>query len=88
MNIIGSGFPEGTLNLANVMVDLGDSCGGPPVATTGATSIIPIVGTSDRVQFRIPDLAPGLYYVTISDLAEGDANFSSGNCSMLTVAGY
>jgi hypothetical protein len=87
LNIIGSGFPKGALNPANVKVDLAASCGGPPLATTGATSVVPIIGTSERVQFRIPGLAPGRYYVAISDLAVGDANFSSSNCSMLTVAG-
>jgi hypothetical protein len=87
VNIIGSGFPKGTLNPANVKVDLAASCGGPPLATTRATSVVPIIGTSDRIQFRIPGLAPGRYYVAISDLALGDAKFSSSNCSMLTVAG-
>jgi hypothetical protein len=87
VNIIGSGFPKGTVNPANVTVSLAASCGGPPLATTRATSVVPIMGTSDRVQFRIPGLAPGLYYVTISDVTVGDANFWSGSCSKLTVTG-
>jgi hypothetical protein len=87
VNVIGSGFPKGTVNPANVSVKLAASCGGPPLATTHATSVMPIMGTSERVQFRIPVLAPGLYYVAITDLAVGDANFSSLNCSVLTVAG-
>lgn len=86
VNITGSGFPAGTVTPANVIVNLAASCGGSPVGTTGATSVVPIIGTSDRVQFLIPGLDPGVYYVTISDLADGDANFSGGNCSMLTVA--
>jgi hypothetical protein len=87
VNIIASGFPKGTVNPANVSVKLTASCGGPPLGTTHATSVMPIMGTSERVQFRIPSIGPGLYYVTISDLAAGDANFSSLNCSVLTVAG-
>jgi hypothetical protein len=87
VNITGSGFPKGTVNPGNVIVDLAASCGAPPLGTTGATSVVPIIGTSDRVQFLIPPLAPGLYYVSISDLADGDANFATGNCSTLTVAG-
>jgi hypothetical protein len=86
VNITGSGFPRGTVNPANVIVNLAASCGGSPLGTSGATSVVPIIGTSDRVQFLIPGLDPGVYYVTISDLAAGEANFSSGNCSMLTVA--
>jgi hypothetical protein len=88
VNITGSGFPKGTLNPANVVVDLAASCGGPPLGTTRATSIVPIIGTSDRVQFVIPRLDPGLYYVSISDQADDNAYFSSANCSMLTVAGH
>lgn len=86
VNITGSGLPAGTLTAANVIVNLATSCGGTVVGTTNATSIVPIIGTSDRVQFLIPGLDAGVYYVTMSDLADGDANFSSGNCSMLTVA--
>jgi hypothetical protein len=72
---------------ANVIVNLAASCGGPPVGTTGATSVVPILGTSDRVQFLIPGLDPGIYYVTITDLTAGDANFASNSCSMLTISG-
>jgi hypothetical protein len=70
---------------ANIVVTLSDSCGGSPLAITLASSVTDIVGTSERVQFLIPPLDPGVYYVTIGDLADGDANFASSNCSMLSV---
>jgi hypothetical protein len=85
VSITGSGFPTGTVTPAHVIVNLAASCGGSPVGITGATSVVPITGTSDRVEFLIPGLDPGVYYVTVSDLADGDANFSSSNCSELTV---
>jgi hypothetical protein len=85
VNITGSGFPAGAVTPANVVVTLSDACGGAPLGTTQASSIISIIGTSKRVQFLIPGLDPGTYYVSISDLASGDANFASSNCSKLSV---
>jgi hypothetical protein len=76
VNVTGSGFPSGAITPANVVVSLGSACGGPPVATTTASSVRLILGSSDRVQFEIPSsVAPGTYFVTLNDDFSGDANF-------------
>jgi hypothetical protein len=86
VNASGTGFPAGNFSPANITVSLAKSCGGTVVASTPASSEIKILGTADRVHFLIPSgLATGLYFVTISDTADG---FNSGStCSKLNVTG-
>jgi hypothetical protein len=70
----------------NVAVAVSASCGAGAEDTAGAASVVTLIGSSKRFQFLIPaTLSPGTYYVTATDLAPGDANFVSGNCSKLTV---
>lgn len=86
VSVVGSGFAAGTITPANVNVTLATSCGGATVATTTATSVKTIIGSTRRVSFLIPSaLATGNYFVKISDSALGDADFTSGNCSELAV---
>jgi hypothetical protein len=85
VNVTASGFPAGTVTPANVVVTLSSACGGSPLSTTLASSVTAIIGTSKRVQFLVPGLDPGVYYVAISDLAVGDANFASSNCSKISI---
>ena len=86
VNVTGSGFPSGTIHPADVVVNFATSCGGTVAATTSATSVKTIIGSSDRVNVLIPaGLATGNYFVTISDGTAGDANFTSANCSEVQV---
>jgi hypothetical protein len=86
VNITASGVPSGAVTKTNVAVAVSASCGAGAEDTAGAASVVTLIGTSKRFQFLIPaTLSPGTYYVTATDLAPGDANFVSGNCSKLTV---
>ena len=87
VNITGSGFPSATMTPGDVVVAMGMSRGGEPVAVTVASSVRLLLGTSYRVQFQIPaGLVPGTYFVAINDDASGEANFLGANCSQLNVS--
>jgi len=89
VNITGSKFPAVTINAANIIVAFETTCGGAPVVTEAANSIRTIAGSEDRVNVNIPGtgLAPGTnnYFLQISDLTGGDADFTSSNCSEVQV---
>jgi hypothetical protein len=86
VNITAGLIPAGTITPANVVVSFATSCGGAPVATAKANSVVTIIGSTKRFNVTIPAaLATGLYFVTISDAAAGDANFTSANCSKVNV---
>jgi len=91
-NVVGSGFPAGTITPANVQVLLSSigcfmtSTDPTQYATTTGISVKQIIGTSDRIGFLVPaSLATNTYNVWIADSANGDANFTSGNCSLIKV---
>jgi hypothetical protein len=42
-------------------------------------------GTTQQVQFQVPAVAAGTYFVAMEDLAAGDVNFTSSSCSSLIV---
>ena len=87
MSVTGSGFPSGGISPANVLVSLATSCGGSPT-TAAASTVTPVIGTTDKVAFAIPgSLAAGTYYVSLSGTSNGGTSFSSGNCSTLQVLG-
>ncbi len=87
LTVSGSGFPEGNINPANVVVALATECQGDASASTFAASVVNGSGDSKLLSFLLPGgLAPGQYFVTISDSAEGDASFESSNCSAVKVA--
>jgi hypothetical protein len=87
VNITGSSFPSGTITPANVMVSwAGPSCGDVPATSVPANSVITILGSVRRINVNIPaGLATGTWFVKVSDSAGGDANFSSSNCSQVSV---
>ena len=91
-NVVGTGFPTGTITPANVQVFLSSvgcftaSTDTTKYATTTGISVKHILGTSDRVNFLVPaSLATNTYNVWITDSAVSDADFTSGNCSMIKV---
>jgi len=87
LSLTGSGFPDGNINPANVVVELATDCQGPSSATTSAASIVSGSGNSKLVSFLLPGgLSPGKYFVGISDSWEGDASFESSNCSEVKVS--
>lgn len=82
-----SGLPDGNINPASVAIQLATDCQGDATATTVAASVVSGSGDSKLVSFLLPDgLSPGTYFVSISDSAEGDANFDSSNCSEVTAS--
>ncbi len=87
VSVTGSGFPEGNIDPANVVVQLAADCHGAAYATTSAVSLVSGSGDSRLASFLLPSgLDPGQYFVSISDSEEGDANFESSNCSEVRVS--
>lgn len=86
VNITGSGFPSGTISPGSVTVYVNTSCSMTGATSTTANSVTQIVGSSDRIQFEIPNsLATGTYYVSISGSTTGGTSFSSSNCSEVNI---
>ena len=95
LNITATGFPSGPINPANVTIRLAPTC---TVGATGpvageadatATSVKPILGSSDRVNFEVPStllsggpITTGTYMAQIVDSTDG---FAGGNCSIVMV---
>ena len=90
VNLTGGPFPSGTITPSNINVSFATSCGGPAVATANATSLINILGSTDRVNVVIPaGLSTRNYFLTIADSVTGDPNFTTnaGSCAELSVTG-
>jgi len=87
VNVTGSGFPAGTITPAKITVSFSSSCFGTVAATTTASSIVTILGSTKRVGFLLPgSLAQATYSVWLTDSgAGGDAAFTSSNCSRVQV---
>ena len=86
VNVVGSGFPSGTITPANIQVTFATSCGGAVSATASANSIKTVLGATKRVNVTIPGgLLTGTYFVQISDLSAGDSDFASSNCTEVNV---
>jgi hypothetical protein len=84
VGLTGSGFPAG-ITTGGTTLSFATSCGGAAITSTSPGAIIPIIGSSDRLQFVIPaSLASGNYFVSVSGTAS--TTFSSNNCSELTVS--
>ncbi|HTP33771.1 MAG TPA: hypothetical protein VMJ75_16445, partial [Candidatus Acidoferrales bacterium] len=76
VNVVGSGFPSGTITPANIQVTFATSCGGAVSATASANSIKTVLGATKRVNVTIPGgLLTGTYFVQISDLSAGEFRF-------------
>jgi len=87
LGLSASGFADGDINPANVVVNVAKDCKGDASAIASAASVVSGSDDSKLVSFLLPSgLAPGKYFVSIRDSAEGDANFESSNCSAVNVA--
>jgi photosystem II stability/assembly factor-like uncharacterized protein len=86
VSLTGSGFPEGDITPANVVVNLATECHGSAAATSSAVSVVSASSDSNLISFLLPSgLAPGQYFVSVSDFEEGDASFESSNCSAINI---
>lgn len=86
VSVTGGNFPAGNIDPSNVVVDLSLRCHSAALAATSAVSVVSASVDSNLISFLLPGgLAPGQYFVSISDSEEGDANFESSNCSAVKV---
>ena len=87
VNLVGSGFPSGTISPAAVTISIATSCmGASPTVTTGMR-VTHILGTSDRIEFLIPASISktGNYFVWITGKTTTGTAFASSNCSEVTI---
>jgi hypothetical protein len=86
VSLAASKLPEGNIDPASVRIELATECHG--IASTSATAVSIVSGSSgsELISFLLPSgLDRGQYYISISDYAEGDANFESSNCAVVNV---
>lgn len=85
--LTGSGFPSGTILPSAVTVSVASSCMGTGPTTTTAMRVVPVIGTTERVQFLIPGsiTKTGNYFVWIKGTTTTGTAFSSSNCSEVTI---
>ena len=85
--ITGSPFPTGRITPANITVTFSATCFGTPAATTPASSLTNVLGSTKRVGVLLPaSLAQATYFVWITDTGTGgDSAFTSSNCSRVKV---
>jgi hypothetical protein len=87
VNLVGSGFPSGTIAPSAVTISIATSCmGASPTVTTGKL-VRHILGTSDRIEFLIPASISktGNYFVWITGTTTTGTAFASSNCSEVTI---
>ncbi|MEO8659820.1 MAG: hypothetical protein ABI693_15220, partial [Bryobacteraceae bacterium] len=90
ITLMGSGFPSGTIPASNVSVQLKPSVSDSgPSATSTATAVQVVLGTTSRVTFQIPVsivvTIPIAYTVSINGITSTGVNFSSSNTASLTI---
>lgn len=88
VNLTGSGFPtaHGTITPGDVTISLSLTCGGSVIATTTASSVKLVIGSSYRIQFELPaSLSTSQYFASISGMTSDGTPFSSTNCSEMIV---
>lgn len=83
--VTGGPWPAAPIVAGDVNIFVGASCfANPPAATTVATHLQTVIGSTKRARFQIPGgLASGTYYVWLSGVTGG--GFGSNNCSTLVV---
>jgi hypothetical protein len=85
ITVTGSGFPSATITPAEVKISLASSCGAAGTSAA-ATSVIKVVGTSDKIEFVLPaSLSTGNFFVSVSGTATGGTPFASTTCSEVKV---
>lgn len=84
VSVLGSGFPSGTIPPANVQVTFGCT-----KATTTASAVQILYGSTERVTFTVPAAAsvtsPTACPVSITGSTSGGATFSSGTPATFTL---
>ena len=86
VTVTGAPFPSGAILPADVTVSVATSCGDAPVATTPATAVTTIIGSTRRVKFTVPaGLSSATYAVSIAGVSVGGEDFTSSNCSNMQV---
>jgi len=90
VNITGSGFPtgHGLIAPADVTVKLALSCNGAVAASTVATKVVVVLGSTDRITFTLPAAlsAGSNYFASITGKTADGTQFNSGSsCSQVAV---
>ncbi len=88
VNVMGSGFPTGTIPAANVNVELAPA-GSGPVMTAAVLSVVTVIGTTRRIAFQISPTnqvsLPTVYKVSVSGTTSTGVSFASYNTSAVTI---
>ena len=88
VNVVGSGFPSGTIGAKDVTVTLAPASTGPAM-TAVVQSVTTLFGSSRRVTFQVSPAnevtSPTAYLVSLSGATEQGAAFASTNTSALTI---
>jgi hypothetical protein len=86
VTITGSGFPSGTISAGAVTVSFSKTCGGAIVASDFATSIITVLGPTQRITVVVPtSLTSGNYFVSVSGKSVAGVSFASISCAEVNV---
>lgn len=84
VSITGSGFPSGTITPGNVSIGVASTCGSSE--TSAVATLVTAIGPLYKIEFTVPGLNAGTYYVSVSGSTSTGNTFASTNCSKLTVA--
>jgi hypothetical protein len=80
VTLTGSGFPAGKISPAAVNLSFSTTCDGSAAATATPSSVVQVIGSSDRLSFEVPAaLATGTYYIDIT------GTYASSNCAEIQV---
>jgi hypothetical protein len=85
VSVTGSGFPSGGITPADVNITVAATCGDAGTSAT-ATLVTTVLGSTDKVQFTVPGLSAGTYYISLSGATGTSQAFASSNCAALTIA--
>jgi hypothetical protein len=86
VTITGSGFPSGTISAGAITVSYSKTCGGAVVASDFATSILTVLGPTQRITVVVPtSLTSGNYFVSVSGKSVAGVSFASISCAEVNV---
>jgi hypothetical protein len=88
--VIGSNFPSGTIETASITLTLQPAVtNAGPTATTPATAVTTLEGSTRRVAFTIPAsmvvFSPAPYLVSLAGTTSTNTHFASANQASLTL---